>query len=963
MSDIINPNINNGREHRVGADLYDWEYNNTYNIDTVVKDIKGFIDELYTHSLYSQEVLCDISRICGSMADFKRDINVNVELGLPYFSYTLEVPIKNVPCFKTLALRRANPKIYTIKDTCTMTDLFERRLMMFVDGEYFYGIKFYADSNRFVLIIEVDTDPDKIDGIDKDTIRHTRLKQMIENKSSWSIILMPFSRVQNIVDNVSTIFKGNRSIDISVDKYASSTSLHKYSNINYVDSNLWLLSVADQKETSSTVSMICTARVGDDTTNSAPHDNDYGHLYLDIPAGARKYFKDNGRMTAHFEVTAIPNAGGVATLYLARSFQIQFTKEMENPIPPQNILVFEIDKNDAFVKYIHDVEIKMYYPNIYKIENVDPSKYLVIVWCYSRQDTTSFTDPLELYINYNIDYPADVINNELPVTVKDYVPMVNTYRETNYLKYFIRATRRTQFTYKFNYLKELIKDNTTRLEKIYTDMVTNTAYKWHSNPRYYIDLMSWGDIKQRVRRDTSHEVKHFPVTEFGMECVYFIIEHEDDREYPVAVWVDGVRCMKTWIFTEEFRSYVYIPYLGITGGSHIEFEIMKVRSKKVVVDLTLPKIHNSIEMPKDFVDISPQNLMISRRIETSDVGSDGGMQYIYKVAPDYEMYWLIISNTEYKDAVPVEYIRSDTQASNEITDVTSPDNEHYTLTEDNNTVISESGGSKWVGGALDYLMENGFENYINTPSAEFPDDYRDYVGVGSLGYYKDDRRRFYEYLPNGELDDPIFITPITDYFAEKTVRIQNTDIYWSKTFTITKNNKKIKLTKYVDEPINDRWRIYLDGKLLIPNEDYVSDANVKNGFYINNIITIVILKPFEGDTTDIFFEYIPYKYGHLYSVSNVNNSYMQLRESSIKRPFSLVYYDMYIDGEKVRPDEVEVITPSKIHILRKLNNSKVAFFERRHDPDIYNNERIMQKSLVDYIAEEDKGFRNYLLNN
>ena len=66
--EFINPNLDNGREHRVGADLYDWDLNDTYDINRVVPDVKTFIDQLYTHSLYSQGVLCDISRIYGTMS-------------------------------------------------------------------------------------------------------------------------------------------------------------------------------------------------------------------------------------------------------------------------------------------------------------------------------------------------------------------------------------------------------------------------------------------------------------------------------------------------------------------------------------------------------------------------------------------------------------------------------------------------------------------------------------------------------------------------------------------------------------------------------------------------------------------------------------------------------------------------------------------------------------------------------
>lgn len=946
MPDITNPNLDNGREHRVGADLYDWNYNNTYNIDTVVKDIKTFIDQLYTHSMYSQEVLCDVTRMCGPMKNFVRNVNVNRKLGIGYYSYTLEIPMKNIPCFKTLAIKRAQPRIYTIYDSCSMTDLFKSRVMFFANGQFFPGIRFYADTTRFTLIIDVDTDWDNTDpeNPNQDIIRLNTLKSLINSDAMWSIVLLPFSNTMHFNGYYTDLLDGDR-LDIS-----NATYVKMDSDIKYVDKNIWFVSVASPYEKAITKSTFASAEV------------ENGKMYLKLPHTFAENIRDKN-VLLNYNVMAVPNACGTADLNLARAFQIQFMpeKHLQNPIPPENILVFETDGDGAFVSYIHNVTIKQYYPNIYVIEGVDPTKFIKVLWMYNTRDTTEFTNPLDLYMKYNTNYPTEAINGRLPLIVKNYIPMVNTYIEKSYIDYFIRATRRNEFTYKFEYLKDLVRDDTTRLEKIYTDMVTNTAYNWHSSPRYHLDLAEWGNYESRIRRDSSQEVKMSAVTYFNTDCIYFVIEHEDERVYPVAVWADGIRCAKTWQFTEKYRTFVYISTEYITPKSHLEFEILKVRDKKsTIIEMTMPSLHNSIQLPAEFDDISPQNIMISRRMETSDSTEDGSIQYIWKIAPDYEMYWLMFGHTKYIDGVPEGY-NNEGEDQIDDTDVTTPDGSLIVLNKEEDEVLNLTKKGEWDGGEYDYLMENGFENYITAPNDILPDIYTDYINVRTLGFYGHERRRFYEYVSTGKDDKPFYITPITDYFANQVVKIQNTDIYWTKTFTVTKENRQFKIRNYRDEPIMDRWRIFVDGKLLIPGEDYHVDASVKNGFYLGNIVTFVLIKDFEGDSTEVFLEYMPYKYGYLYTVRNVNDPYMQIRDGVMTRPFSLVYYDMYIDGEKVNPNEVEVITPSKIHILRELNNSKVSFYERRHDPDIYDNEKTMQKSLIDYISEEDKSFRNYLL--
>lgn len=1042
MAEYTNPNLDNGREHRVGADLYDWNYNNTYDIDNVVRDIKTFIDQLYTHSLYSQGVLCDVSRICGSMADFRRDVTTNDELGLPYQSYTLEIPMRNVHCFNTLKLKRANPRIYTIYDSCAMTDLFERRLLMFIDGEFFPGIKFYADSNRFVLVIDATYES----GI----ITQKNIAKLIENGADWSILMLPFSasrKGRGVTNTLANFFLG-----IPFD------NLKSVSNVNYVDRNMWLLSVNTDSNnpcypsksdpdhnTSLTKSIITTV-------------GEYMHFmfhvnYFSIPNNFKNLFGTNISVDA----IAIPNIAGEVNLGSTRAFQISFNEENKNPIPPQNIICWSLDETTGTVKYIHNAVIKLFYPNVYKIENIPKSVCLYITWLYNTSDTTEFTNPLDQYMEFNSAYSTEIINDMLPVTVKGYIPMVNTYKETNYLDYFVQATRRNEFTYKFGYLKELIRDDTRRLEKIYTDMVTNTAYKWHSSPRYYIDMSTWGNYATRRRIDNTKEIFTLGKAVFPVECIYFVIDHEDEREYPVSVWVDGVKVTQLYMFTESYHSIVYIPIKYITPTSIIEFEILKVRSSESTeVIMEFPKIHNSVQLPRRFVDFSPQNIMIAIQKEhasesddeTTVIGTqtsstnmftgnlgvkkiydgliihyylpyDGTLEeaslnltltggdetgpipvyhysgvpftnqiglgnylnmhysssnnrwiinpenvssfkYEYKVANEYEMYWLIYGINKYIDGVPENYSRTPNDTSTDIVDITSQD---MTLATDDtgNTVIKTSGGTQWRGGSFDYLMERGFENYITVPSEEYPDDYRDYISLIDLGYYGEERRRFFEYLPNGEDDPPIYITPITDYFASNTVKIKNTDIYWTKTFSISKNNRIFKITDYVDEPTPARWRIYLNGVLLDPWKDYHVDKTLATEFYLGDTLTFAILKDFEGESAQIFFEYLPYKYLLLYNITDPTSNTIQLRNDQIRRPFSMVYYDVYVDGIKLLPKDVEKVTVSKIKINKDLKGKRVSFYERMHDPDIYDNEVMIQKSLSDKIAEEDGAFRKYLM--
>lgn len=932
--EFVNPNLDNGREHRVGADLYDWDYNDTYDIDRVVPDVKTFIDQLYTHSLYSQGVLCDVSRIYGTMSKFVRDVNVNKELGIGYYNYTLEVPMKNIRVFKTLAIKRANPKIYTIEDTCKMTELFDRRLMMFIDGQYFPGVKFYATENRFILIIEV------YNG----NLSLKRMEEWIDNDVKWSILMLPFS---------TTMQKQGMQKDIIKGRYIPFKSLDTISTPLFVNRNLWLTSVGNLPSEKA----VTTSCIASMITNSD------GELCLDLPAG---FVLGINSVNITTDVVAIPNAKGGILLNSARAFQIELDT---NPIPPQNILCWATNEDGSVVRYVHDAEITLYYPNVYTIGNVPDDVHLFVTWCYSDEDTTHFFNPLEEYMKYNSSYANDVLNNTLPYTIKTYIPYESKYRELYYLDYEPKATKRNEYLFKFETLKDMIKDDTRRLEKIYTDNVIKTAYNWHSSPKYTINIKDKGYtdlIRNRTRLNTSKEIKYSDIVEFGLPCVYFILEHEDDREYPISVWVDGRRCNTLWQFTEGYRTFVYVPVGLINEDSLLEFEVMKTRSDKAtVVDLQLSNIHNSTLLPEEFVDISPQSLMIATREETSDFEDDGSMQYIYKIAPDYEVYWLLIGNTEYINGVPSHWFDEDpatAKKSNINNALTS--NSSLLMTE-NDEALKLSTGSLWdkTDDGYTYFLEFGGKlDFFKTISDEYPEDYRDIFKVRELGYYGDARRRFYGYLPNGEDDTPIYITPITKYFADKWVRLTNIDIYKEWHFKITPEDKRFKLRDFRLEPNANKFRVYLDGRLLDPFKDYHFDASIPNGFYLGSIITFVILEKIT-ETADVMVEYIPYRYELKYRLDNVTNSNIQLRTAVLTRPFSLVYYDVYLNGVKLYKDDITIVSPAKIIINHDMVGQTVSIYERCHDTDIYDNERVMLQAIVDKIAEEDSDFKKFLLPN
>ena len=1006
MSDskYINTALENGREHRVGAQLYDWEFNDTYDIKSVAKDNMTLIEQLYSQCIKNQQIRCDISRLYGTMSDFVSDIDTNHELGAGFFAYTLEIPMHNVRCLKKLALKRANPRIYTINDTCSMTDIFERRLMLFVDGKYFPYVKFYIEYDRFIMII------DTTDAL----IDNAFMRDLIERDVTWSLLIMPFTTTLEFNGNVKNV--GGRYGATLKKEGLLVNNMKMVSTTRFTSKNMWLLSArfygkiviggGKYDYVRSTYSFI---------TNMTTVD---GKQYLVIPEALRRHLSTSSPQVSVY-ATAIPHAKGSVMLDTARAFQIELDK---NPIPPENIICWSIDNNGA-VKYVHNAVVTLHYPNVYEISNVSDRTSLFVTWCHCDEASTTFINPLREYMEYNTLYASDIINDRIPEAIKAYIPYKHTYYEWHYADYHRRATRRYEqpLLFSFETLKELIDDDAKRLETLYLKNVQDTAYRWHSNPKYHVYMNKWGSIADRIRRTNAREIRHGAHVDFGMECIYFVIEHEDDRTYPICVTIDGIRCMNHFQYTEGFRTFVYVPAAFVTQDSFIEFEVMKVRNNTITaVDVQMPPIHNSMEVPEDFPDISPQNFMIATREELPDTEDNGGMKYYYKVAPSYEMYWLIFGLTKYIQGIPEDYTTEYPEIESKYTNVlTSSDS---TLLDDNGNALKLSDGNFWYGGDYHYLLEGGDDinaddiNVIETPNRTegLLDEngepiYHDVYQARDLGYYADARRRFYQYMPNDkyiitddradfndkfvpdhdtdkikdgilcntscqvpnrirERIDPVYITPITDYFANKHVRMVATDIYRKWTFIIGKNNKgefdptcnRATIDNFYLEPSPNKLRVYMDGRLLDPYIDYIMDASIKNGFYLGSSLNIYIKKKFVAPA-DIMVEFLPYRYNMLYRLEDVSLTNLQLREAVITRPFSMVYYDVYVNGEKLAPEDVTVVTPSKIIINKALHNDIVSFYERCHDQDIYENDKYMKQALVDAIATEVVGFREYLL--
>ena len=461
----------------------------------------------------------------------------------------------------------------------------------------------------------------------------------------------------------------------------------------------------------------------------------------------------------------------------------------------------------------------------------------------------------------------------------------------------------------------------------------------------------------------------------------FKISHRTNMKFPATVWVDGVRLDNDYFFitTESFATKINILASAVNNlTKYIEIEIYKMKdinAKETII--TLPDIHNSVHLDVSnaynaWEDISPQHLMVA--IEQETIGEHGEEQTRYLVPSSYESYWLLIGHTNYVSGYPTNVNDEERQSVSISTYnvIKSMQGAYYDsegnriekddvalLADTNTLLIGET--DETFNGNVDLLRTFGDEEYYKTLTSDAAK--REYVLMLREGYYSRDRRRFYDYLPLGKKDPKVYITPITPFFANKTVKIKNTDVYFNRKFVIEVHaemdtSRRIVLENFQFDPSPYKYRLFVDGKLLDYDYDYISSVNLEDqNFFMDSDMTLYLRKEYAYSAIHhIVFEYLPYKY-QLVHRSAEYDGVITLTDEFI-RPFDFRNFDVYLNGTLLTEDDIQVITERRIVITSIADRVKagetgyhpiVSIYERMHDSDVF-----------DYVWRNHKVAFNYI---
>lgn len=565
-------------------------FNNTYDVDFVSAHARQTRDTLYTRCLEVQRRMCGINVLAGTMKEFKQNAQLAQVFSLPittYFKpiqnkflhffteketlYTIplkEDPITNPtsedsalgypfsPYFANTPLRMGlKYDHFSLFEVCRDHTKFRRKLLFFIQNpdtlEENHETFLFMDllviptkSRTYLAILESNTE-----GISK-----SFLEKLVRSESHWYLYETK---------------AGNYWKDSN---YDMASNIHTVGDTAYFDHAFTDNSGAN-KVLGMNAYLIATIH---DAINSKLYRITYATYQSAVDTGDNQHPAGyavpaayaNGIVTNDIIILNEPEltySVDVDTIIhpelpyqnLIGYFQLPL---LDNPIPPENLLVFRIDEEKGMLYPLPSSNMTLWFPNVYRVYHPEPSlvqaKIKVFAY-YAKDATTKFTNPIANYLNYRGDqYINDCINGTLSAPIVNYFPYPYTYSIEDY-----QNSKYYPMDKPYQYIMDkdiwMLLDDPNRYTSLFRKVVKQLTN--HNTYQYEISVKDTDLINRSVMNNHGqihNESKHM---DFSEPMTYLTINSRTDEMLPVMLFVDGYRIAKPHRFVEGFTQYLYFP--------------------------------------------------------------------------------------------------------------------------------------------------------------------------------------------------------------------------------------------------------------------------------------------------------------------------------------------------------------------------------------------------------------------
>ena len=590
-----------------------------------------------------------------------------------------------------------------------------------------------------------------------------------------------------------------------------------------------------------------------------------------------------------------------------RYFQIPI---QDMPLPIENIMIFRnIDGKKYFA---HDIQLKMYYPNIYEVINNINDDNLTFYIFYSNDTfivNEKYENELEIYYKYVTNILEKYNDLSIPEIIKTYEPLEYIYSIND----FKITGLDSPIEYKIKTLEDWIKMN----NNIFKYYLINQVMKYDG---YYLDV-SKIDLSSRYRENNHTEIVDELLREEFIEPRYvFIFRNEFSSEYyNLRFFIDGKLYLQDKFYKTEKFEYFYIPVSLISQNSLIEVEKLNKFSLIKQIDINSIDDFILVEIPLlNSLEISANDIFITND-NNEYISRDLFSIYVKNGDNDYVE---IINNSFISTNIFFIKLKDDILLSQNMSLYIMKTNMMFSwdiITEENRTE-SFTINSKLINDKRHFRI---FKNGFLLP--------------------------FYIY----DIDFSIFNTTKVNLFMTKNIGdnfiIDITPYKYKSVYEQSEidNNGFVDLIGILDKPLDFKWYdIYLNGiKLNKNNVQFLSATKM----IIKNIQTTKNLVILEKDRDNEIFsikETPPPLIDKVLGIiefrnmiTSENDDIIDLLPDIMQDVFSLFdvdlynFYNLYLKFMFINPDIEQITIEMKEQFINLFKDSDILLL----NPDIYSN--------------------------
>lgn len=151
--------------------------------------------------------------------------------------------------------------------------------------------------------------------------------------------------------------------------------------------------------------------------------------------------------------------------------------------------------------------------------------------------------------------------------------------------------------------------------------------------------------------------------------------------------------------------------------------------------------------------------------------------------------------------------------------------------------------------------------------------------------------------------------------------------------------------------IHRKFRVFFNGH-HVPNHLFEVEST---GVHMDETNILAGISQKEGDR--VLFEYTPNAYLPLLNLDSLPTHHVIALHGITNRPFSLSWYDVYLNGKKLNKRHIRVLSPYLIQIINVGSINTFEIYAREGQQDVISTNT---KTIIDMLWENNKGFQDGL---